>query len=464
MRKTLYTLLLCIAPVATALAGGLLHNTNQHIAFVRMMARGATSDIDAVYSNPAGSAFLDHQGWTLSLNNQSAFQRRDVEAEFPLFPEGKRQYDGKASAPILPSAIVAYQRNKWTFSGMFAMIGGGGKCSYDQGLPMFDAAVMAGIYSRTSALVNSNPAAAAVLGGPVMPNQYDLNTAMRGRQYIYGLQFGAAYRFNSHISAFAGVRFNYFDGNYRGHVNATAGEALAEKLAILGQGNTLANIELDCDQTGWGITPVIGFNYKVKGLTLAAKYEFKTNLNIENDTKTLNVAPTEFRSALSEFEHGVNTPSDLPAVLSLAAGYEILPNRLRATFEFHHYDDKNAEMASDKQRALTRGTLEYLLGVEWDINKTFTVSAGGQITDYGLSDAYQRHTSFACDSYSIGFGGAVNLTKKLRMNLGYFRTIYSNYTKVTPAGTPGYCNTGLAGTDVFKRKNKVFGIGFDYKF
>ena len=28
----------------TSFAGGLLHNTNQHIAFVRMMARGATHE------------------------------------------------------------------------------------------------------------------------------------------------------------------------------------------------------------------------------------------------------------------------------------------------------------------------------------------------------------------------------------------------------------------------------------
>lgn len=53
---------------ATAWAGGLLHNTNQHIAFMRMMARGASHEIDAVYTNPAGLAFMDHEGWTLSLN------------------------------------------------------------------------------------------------------------------------------------------------------------------------------------------------------------------------------------------------------------------------------------------------------------------------------------------------------------------------------------------------------------
>ena len=47
-------------------------NTNQHVAFLRMLARGASIDIDGVYSNPAGLAFLPEDGLYLSLNGQSA--------------------------------------------------------------------------------------------------------------------------------------------------------------------------------------------------------------------------------------------------------------------------------------------------------------------------------------------------------------------------------------------------------
>lgn len=38
-------------------AGGILTNTNQHASFLRMIARGASIDIDGVYSNPAGLSF-----------------------------------------------------------------------------------------------------------------------------------------------------------------------------------------------------------------------------------------------------------------------------------------------------------------------------------------------------------------------------------------------------------------------
>ena len=84
-RFTTFVLSLVTVSIA-AMAGGLLHNTNQHIAFVRMMARGATHEIDGVFTNPAGLAYMDHEGWTLSLNIQSASQSRDA-LPSPSFPK-----------------------------------------------------------------------------------------------------------------------------------------------------------------------------------------------------------------------------------------------------------------------------------------------------------------------------------------------------------------------------------------
>ncbi len=481
--KRITTLALLLASVSiTTLAGGLLHNTNQHIAFMRMMARGASHEIDAVYTNPAGLAFMDHDGWTLSLNIQSASQRRDVLTTFAMFPEADhtRLYKGKAEAPVLPSLYGAYKKNRWTFSGFFGITGGGGKCDFDSGLPMFDAAVMAGVAAQTKPLISQFPQAAALFPqGYVDPSFYDIESAMKGRQYIFGLQLGTTYKVLDWLSGYAGLRMNYFNGNYSGHINPTANENLVKAVCqmmplvqqyapeyvpvlsnMAGEGG-LAKVALDCSQTGWGVTPIIGVNLVWKGFTLASKYEFKTNLNIENDNKTFeNDVPDAFKEKMADYKHGVNTPSDLPAVFYAALGYEFIPNKLRATVEYHYYDDKHAEMAHDKQEHLRHGTHEVLAGVEWDINKTFTVSCGAQNTDYGLSDAYQTHTSFSCDSYSIGFGGAVNVTDKIKVNVGYFWTTYKDYDR----SEDNYFNTTLPGKDTYSRTNKVFGAGIDFKF
>ena len=82
----------------------------------------------------------------------------------------------------------------------------------------------------------------------------------------------------------------------------------------------------DCSRIGWGVTPIIGADLVWKGFTLAAKYEFKTNLNIENDNKTFeNDVPDAFKEKIPTAKHGVNTPSDLPAVFYAALGYEFIP-------------------------------------------------------------------------------------------------------------------------------------------
>ena len=148
----------------------------------------------------------------------------------------------------------------------------------------------------------------------------------------------------------------------------------------------------------------------------------------------------------------------MPALLSVAAGYEFSP-KLRATIEYHFFDDKNAKMANNRQEKLTHGTNEFLAGIEGDLNDRWTLSWGIQRTDYGISDDYEQNTSFACDSWSIGLGAAVKLTEKLRLNVGYFTSIYEDYTKQCNAARDGY-----NGEEIYSRTNHVIGVGIDWKF
>ena len=156
---------------------------------------------------------------------------------------------------------------------------------------------------------------------------------------------------------------------------------------------------------------------------------------------------------------------DMPSLLTLAVGYNFTP-QLRAALEYHFFDDKHARMYGDRQKELTHGTHEILAGVEYDINDKFTVSCGGQRTDYGLSDGYQQNTSFACDSYSVGLGCAWNINEKLRLNVSYFCSLYSDYDKVTVDKSMGggYQGTPYGATETYSRTNHVIGVGLDYKF
>lgn len=428
-------------------AGDYLTNTNQNAAFLRMIARGASIDVDGVYSNPAGLAFLPEDGFHLSLTGQSAYQTREILATSPLWTlDGnttERYYKGTASAPIIPSFHGAYKKDKWVISASFAITGGGGKASFDNGLPMFDALAIGGIYT--------NAQLTGLVGKPVIPDMYEINSAMDGKQYIYGVQLGVSYRFNNWLSAFIGGRMNYVKSGYEGYLKAQMKEEFG--------GMALTNLELDCDQSGWGLTPIIGLDAKLGRWNLAAKYEFQTNLNIENKTNKLEVPVGTPEAVIKPYADGEQTPSDIPAFLSVAAGYEILPT-LRASVEYHFFDDKRAGMLNDRQKTLKHGTHEYLAGIEWDVIKYLTISGGFQKTNYGLSDDFQTDTSFYCSSYSLGFGARARLNDALSLDIAYFWTTYDDYTKTSA----NYNGTGMPGTDVYSRTNKVFGLSLNYHF
>ena len=75
---------IAMACATPTLAGGLLTNTNQHVAFNRMMSREASIGIDGVYYNPAGVVFMS-EGHHLAINWQLAFQTRTINNDYALF-------------------------------------------------------------------------------------------------------------------------------------------------------------------------------------------------------------------------------------------------------------------------------------------------------------------------------------------------------------------------------------------
>lgn len=441
MRKLFISALLAVATTATVHAGGLMTNTNYHIAFDRMFARGASTEIDAAYSNPAGLAW-GHEGFQFSLNFQKPWQNRDIEA---VTTAGNQKFEGKASAPIVPALFASYKKGNWAFSTMIGIVGSGGFVEYKEGVPMFNMLVQ-GMLGQMN----------------IAPTTYKIDSEMKGKQYIYGGQFNITRKVNDNFSAAIGLRANYYDGYYRGHV-------LANGHAQMGD---LTTLQLDVDQRGWGFAPIVSFDYHNGPLTIGARYEFRTKIETENKTNTLNAGlgatlqsylaannpaalqqiATTLGTYTAEYQDGVKTRYDMPSLFVAAVGYEF-SKKLRGALEYHFFDDKHAKMANDRQKELTHGTHEILAGVEYDINDKLTISCGGQRTDYGLSDNYQKDTSFACDSYSVGCGGAWNINDKMRLNVSYFCTLYSDYTKATSYGS-----------EIYSRTNHVIGVGLDYKF
>ncbi|MGM9725434.1 MAG: OmpP1/FadL family transporter [Prevotella sp.] len=496
---------LCMSFFSSAFAGGLLTNTNQNVTFLRNPARDAAIGIDGVYSNPAGVIFLG-EGFHLSLNIQNAHQTRTIRTTSPLFinnanhsGQQMHEFEGEADVPILPSFQAAWNKGNWSFQFGFAITGGGGKCKFEEGLGSFEQ-VVAGIpykpVGSSNAMTLMNQlygglgAIAPSLSSHQMGNKYAYDSYMRGRQYYYGFTVGAAYKVSENLSLYGGLRMLYGSANYYGYVKNIQVEhiangqstmvaasqhfaeqalkfseyagrleqmGMAEQAGMLQQGATLStalsqgtqDIELNCDQTGWGVAPIIGVDYKTSKLNVAAKYEFKTRMRLKN--KSANSLSAENISMLDKFKDGEKVAEDSPALLTIGAQYCILPS-LRVMAGWHHYFDVDTKQYT---KDMLGDSNEYLFGAEYDICKKLEVSAGMQRTEYDLKDAVMNDISFNVSSYSVGFGFGYKVNEKVKINAAYFQTFYDDYNKAKDAA-------GV--TNSFTRTNRVIGVGVDLKF
>ena len=162
----------CVLVLVTASSATLVTNNNQSAIFLRLPSRAASLDLDAVYYNPAGLAVLK-DGWHFSLNNQSIWQTKTVENDFPFLNNGT--YDGKVKAPVFPGIYGAYKMGKLAFSFGFNPVAGGGSAEFATGLPSFE--------WNFSAL----PGMISQMGIPT--NKYSADIYFKGTSVYFGFQF-----------------------------------------------------------------------------------------------------------------------------------------------------------------------------------------------------------------------------------------------------------------------------------
>lgn len=202
--KKLLTFSTAVLLCGNLLAGGLVTNTNQSAAWVRLPARDASTDADAVFFNPAGLMQLNN-GFHFSVSNQTILQNKTVTNLYTgpggAFGLNDPEYIGKVTAPLFPSVYATYKMDKFAFSFGFNPVGGGGGAEFERGLPSFELS--------TSDLVPAlAPDATA----------YRLDAYFEGTSVYFGYQGGVSYKINDLISVFAGVRYVTGKNTYNGYL------------------------------------------------------------------------------------------------------------------------------------------------------------------------------------------------------------------------------------------------------
>ena len=215
---------------------------------------------------------------------------------------------------------------------------------------------------------------------------------------------------------------------------------------------------VDAEQTGTGITPIISVNITPNEmLNIALKYEFKTNLEL-----TTSLAGPALGGGF--FTEGAKTIADMPALL--AAGVEFRPiEKLMVAASMNMYFDKNVDydgkLEEPSTNMIDKNFLEYGLGLEYGISEKLRASAGWVATSTGVNDAYQNDQRYSTNTNSFGAGIGFRITPMIDLNLGGQYTFYAE-------GSKDY-NHILGGnpipvTETYNKKTWIIGAGLDFYF
>jgi len=470
MKKLVLIFCISTSIVLQVKSGGLVTNSNQSASYYRMLARGASISGDAVYYNPAGLVFLD-QGFTVSLNSQMIWMQRTINNDLSTLNNTK--FVGNLYVPVFPGVYAAYKTGNWAFSLGFNPPAGGGSIEFKEGLPMLENTV-----SLIPGLLSSQA---------LTTTRYSMQAMMKGTSIAYGIQAGASYKINETIGVSGGIRMLFANNSYEGYVrdiminpvhpilkpnddmvSASAflsNPALPPALGALAAATV--DQSLDVKQTGRGIAPIFGVHLKLENLNLAAKYEFRTKITLVNETK---------KNALNMYPDGQKLRSDVPALLSLAGSYDIIP-ALKFSVTYIHHFEKQANLESwspdatlqgggikvQRQDYIKGGTNEYLAGLEWKLNDKLTISSGCQLTKFNVSDAWQNDITHHLNNFTMGLGAAYHFGERLTLNIG---GLYTWYNPVSVKGVAAIQGTPVAVpyNQNYDRTNKAIAIGIDYRF
>ncbi|RPH99092.1 MAG: hypothetical protein EHM72_12135, partial [Calditrichaeota bacterium] len=344
MKRGVLVLLCLLAATQFVYAGGILTNTNHSAQFVRMFARNASTEVDAVYYNPAGVVQMG-DGFYIALHNQVISQTKKVESSFPLLAGAPKTYQGDVFVPAFPDVYAVYKKGAWAFHFGFGPNAGGGSAEFNDGLPSFEqeiAKLPIGITTQ--------------IGMPT--SKYSSEIAFKGSSAFYGYQVGASYAMTKKLGVSLGVRYLQAVNTYEGSitnimVNPThpvfnptgamiSASAFFNQLyqatvamgapnpVLLGYAKNTADKQVDAKQTGSGITPIIGLNYQFSDKVSAGlKYELQTALELTNET-TVDDAGL--------FPDGEKSNSDVPAILAGGVAYKPIPKLLLALSGNYYFD------------------------------------------------------------------------------------------------------------------------------
>ena len=469
---------------------------NQSAAFVRMPMRGAATETDAVFHNPAGTArFAD--GWHLSLNNQALRQKSLITSSYQYYNSNPTEFEGTVSSPIFPSIYLGYKKNRLAISlGINPIAGGGG--AVFAGLPVVErntADIIPNLYEAIGITIEDSAKYSEAMKG------YRLDYNSEGLAFFLATQVNMAYELNDMFSFSLGVRYVYGQIGFKGHTKSieinvpdyggwqapdeyiyylrenaewtTAFSGSLLNTTAAGLRDSTGTRLIDVLQRGTGFTPIVGVHFSPnEKLNIGIKYEHKTaiemrtTVNDDKDGRSLQadgVTPVE--GAVPLFIDDSAENSDLPAVLAGGITYQILP-KLKLALGSRYLFVTSADYGG-RDSLINKNYYEIQSALEFQLTKDLLLSGGYTYVNWNVQPAFQTDVDYWLDSHTIAFGAKYALSERLHFNIGMLNTIFKTeeYQGThTPISAGLFQVPASPTTTKYEKGAMVFAIGADIRF
>lgn len=377
---------------AALFAGGIDNKSNLNAGYLRNASRNTEHKRpEAVLYNIAGTGFMD-DGLAFTVGNQFIFKKYTNDLEM-----NNTEYTDDKNVFFFPDFEAVYKKDNWAVFGGFGVFAGGGSLDYKDGNAATYLALFKKVFEKTTSQATANAVAS--------------NHSLDVYSVTMGEILGGAYQLNDNISISAAGRF----------LHSTQDMTLTcAPLASMGNGGS----DLGYNAKGYGFGGIFGVNTKdlfLPDLYLSAQYQTITKMDMKFKDTT-GTMTSGFGIVKDEKFH-----NDLPAVLSLGAGYYATED-LYFSISYNHYFNTQANM----QNPLGKNDLDYKdswelgIGCDWQVTEKIGLSGGFMYSHQGTKTDVNSAFNPVLDSFVAGCGVEYQFTKQIMGTLAYMHCRYIN--------------------------------------
>lgn len=448
----------------TLFSAGIYQNQNQSAEFIRTINRSASTDVDAVYFNPAATAFLP-EGYYYYLSNQMITDTRKVKNSSPIINKfvgypADQDYTGRASTIAYPDVHAVVKKKDWAFFGSLYIIGAGASATFRNGLPQFDTLALSYM--------------AAKLGGFDNIGDYKAKIKMDGLVYFIGAAMGTAYAFNNWLSAALGVRYIQDKESTKVSLEWKSAKTIAGEDLLQTQPSAYSDMYIDSEGSGHAYSFIFGMDIKpVKRMNIGLKYEYHTVLKVKNKTKQLD-APADLmaidavRINLKRFENGAIARKTMPMVATIGVSYMLLPY-LKVETDFTYFFNKLADWGRDEYGRKNSDKFingwDVGMALEYSISPKFKASTGFTYSISGRTERSTNEGEIGLDCVTAGIGASYSYSEHVDITISgmhvFFRdqAINTDLSQVSDEAYIPY----LKGRILLSESTWVAAFGVTYK-